>query len=46
MTFISGINTVVENCIVEGRGTIRANRPISDAGNIQDCCEKNERYTI
>ena len=42
-----GDNTVIENCIVESRDTIRANTTyIGEPGNIKIVVEKNERYTL
>ena len=42
-----GDNTVIENCIVESRDTIRANTThIGTPGNIKIVVEKNERYTL
>ena len=40
-------NTVIENCIVESRDTIRANTTyIGDPENVKVVVEKNERYTL
>ena len=42
-----GDNTVIENCIVESRDTIRANTThIGTPENIKIVVEKNERYTL
>ena len=42
-----GDNTVIENCIVESRDTIRANTThIGMPDNIKIVVEKNERYTL
>lgn len=42
-----GDNTVIENCIVESRDTIRANTTyIGTPDNIKIVVEKNERYTL
>ena len=42
-----GDNTVIENCIVESRDTIRANTTyIGTPDNIKIVIEKNERYTL
>ena len=42
-----GDNTVIENCIVESRDTIRANTTyIGTPENIKIVIEKNERYTL
>ena len=42
-----GDNTVIENCIVESRDTIRANSTyIGTAEQIRIVIEKNERYTL
>jgi len=40
-------NTVIENCIVESRDTIRANSTyIGTAEQVKIVIEKNERYTL
>ena len=42
-----GDNTVIENCIVESRDTIRANTTyIGTPEDIKIVIEKNERYTL
>ena len=42
-----GDNTVIENCIVESRDTIRANTTyIGTPENVKIVVEKNERYTL
>ena len=43
-----GDNTVIENCIVESRDTIRANSSYKgEDGKSQDrCLKKNERYGL
>lgn len=42
-----GDNTVIENCIVESRDTIRANSTyIGTAEQVKIVIEKNERYTL
>ena len=42
-----GDNTVIENCIVESRDTIRANTThIGAPDNVKIVIEKNERFTI
>ena len=42
-----GDNTVIENCIVESRDTIRANTSyIGEEGKIKVVIEDNERYII
>ena len=47
MTCILGDNTVIENCIVESRDTIRANTTyIGKPDDVKIVIEKNERYTL
>ena len=41
-----GDHTYIENCIVESRGTIRANTRHVGEGEIKVVVEKNERYLI
>ena len=42
-----GDNTVIENCIVESRDTIRANTTyIGQPDDVKIVIEKNERYTL
>lgn len=42
-----GDNTIIENCIVESRGTIRANETYrGEDGEIKIVVEENERYII
>ena len=42
-----GDNTVIENCIVESRDTIRANTTyIGTSEDVKIVIEKNERYTL
>ena len=41
-----GDNTVIENCIVESRDTIRANASYTGSGKIKVVLEDNERYII
>ena len=42
-----GDNTYIENCIVESRGTIRANsRYVGEEGRIRVVVERNERYMV
>ena len=42
-----GDNTVIENCIVESRDTIRANTThIGTPENLKIVIEKNERFTL
>ena len=42
-----GDNTVIENCIVESRDTIRANASyIGEDGKIQIVVEKSDRYIL
>ena len=42
-----GDNTVIENCIVESRDTIRSNsRYAGEDGKVKVVVEKNERYSL
>ena len=42
-----GDNTTIENCIVESRGTIRANETYrGEDGKVRIVVEENERYII
>ena len=41
-----GDNTLIENCIIESRDTIRANSEFCGEEGIKIVVEKNERYTL
>ena len=41
-----GDNTHIENCIVESRGTIRANSYYSGDGEVEIVVENNDRYSL
>ena len=41
-----GDNTTIENCIVESRGTIRANSYFKGEGDVKIVLEQNERYVL
>ena len=42
-----GDNTYIENCIVESRGTIRANSTyVGDDGKVKIVIEKSDRYSV
>ena len=41
-----GDNTHIENCIVESRGTMRANSEYIGEDGIKIVVEKNDRYVI